>query len=68
MGVTKPYKFIKFGAMDVTKPYPTTLYQKPWRNLGGATGAGESIRKSGCVLRLLVQDRCPNAEHYETAR
>ena len=21
MGVTKPYKFIRFGAIDVTKPY-----------------------------------------------
>ncbi len=43
MDVTKPYKFIRFGAMDATKPYKFTGFgamdaTKPYKFIGfGAT-------------------------------
>jgi hypothetical protein len=45
MAVTKPYKFIRFGAMDVTKPYKfiglrAMAITKPYKfiGLGGVEG------------------------------
>ena len=39
MDVTKPYKFIRFGAMDVTKPYKSIRFgamdvTKPYKFIG----------------------------------
>ncbi len=48
MGVTKPYEFIGFGAMDVTKPYEfigfgAMYVTKPYTFIGFGAMAARSI-------------------------